>query len=220
MNRKTLGEDHPNIVRAPARPGADRGRQGRPCRRRIAVPPGAGHGPQDVGRARTRSWRRRSTVSRGRWSNRAVRRSGGRAAGGAEHRPPRARQRPSADRDLPDQSRVRAAGAQRSRQRPRRCSGRRCRSGSARPGSCRPAGARSSKTTGASAPRRACSAPRSRRWRATTKPRPCCSRRTAISRPCPAQDRETKATLTRLVALYDAWGRPDKAAAYRALLAS
>ena len=31
------------------------------------------------------------------------------------------------------------------------------------------------------------------------------------------QGREAKATLTRLVALYEAWGRPEKAAAYRAL---
>ena len=36
----------------------------------------------------------------------------------------------------------------------------------------------------------------------------------------PGQDREASATLARLVALYDAWGRPDKAAAYRALLTS
>ena len=32
--------------------------------------------------------------------------------------------------------------------------------------------------------------------------------------------REATATITRLVALYDAWGRPDRAAAYRALLRS
>ncbi|MPY90389.1 MAG: tetratricopeptide repeat protein [Luteitalea sp.] len=34
------------------------------------------------------------------------------------------------------------------------------------------------------------------------------------------QGNEAKATIARLVALYDAWGRPDKAAAYRALLPS
>ena len=34
------------------------------------------------------------------------------------------------------------------------------------------------------------------------------------------QSRDAKATLARLVALYDAWGRPDRAAAYRRLLAS
>ena len=32
------------------------------------------------------------------------------------------------------------------------------------------------------------------------------------------QDRDARSTLTRLVALYEAWGRPDKAATYRALL--
>ena len=36
----------------------------------------------------------------------------------------------------------------------------------------------------------------------------------------PGQDRETKTTLTRLVALYKAWGRPERAAAYRSLLPS
>jgi hypothetical protein len=34
------------------------------------------------------------------------------------------------------------------------------------------------------------------------------------------QSRDARATLTRLVALYDAWQRPEEAAAYRALLAS
>jgi hypothetical protein len=32
--------------------------------------------------------------------------------------------------------------------------------------------------------------------------------------------RDARETLTRLAALYDAWQRPDKAATYRALLAS
>ncbi|HYU80043.1 MAG TPA: hypothetical protein VEK56_13720 [Vicinamibacterales bacterium] len=32
--------------------------------------------------------------------------------------------------------------------------------------------------------------------------------------------RDVKATTTRLVELYDAWGKPDRAASYRALLAS
>ena len=36
----------------------------------------------------------------------------------------------------------------------------------------------------------------------------------------PGQDRDARTTLTRLVALYDAWGRPEKAAAYRLLLSS
>jgi serine/threonine protein kinase/tetratricopeptide (TPR) repeat protein len=36
----------------------------------------------------------------------------------------------------------------------------------------------------------------------------------------PASPREVRATLTRLVDLYDAWGKRDRAAAYRALLAS
>ena len=31
----------------------------------------------------------------------------------------------------------------------------------------------------------------------------------------PGQDREVRATRSRLVALYEAWGRPDKAAAYK-----
>ena len=34
------------------------------------------------------------------------------------------------------------------------------------------------------------------------------------------RDREVKTNLTRLVALYEAWGRPNKAATYRALLSS
>src|SRR4029450_206754 len=36
----------------------------------------------------------------------------------------------------------------------------------------------------------------------------------------PAQGRDAKATVKRLVALYEAWGRLDRAAAYRARLSS
>ena len=45
------------------------------------------------------------------------------------------------------------------------------------------------------------------------------ARRDLEAMPAPPR-RDVETTLTRLVALYDAWGKPDRAAAYRTRLAS
>ena len=67
---------------------------------------------------------------------------------------------------------------------PRPCFAKGLRIRSRAPGSCRSAGARCARTTGASAPRGACSAPASSPNGATPKPRTCCSTPVGSSRSC------------------------------------
>ncbi len=150
-----------------------------------------------------------------------IRRGGGRARGRAGHRAPGARERPSTDRDLHDQSRLRAPGAKGARGRRGAAPGR-----LADPDSCRLR-----------------LVPNRRRifpeddWSVGATKSLLGATLTALTRYSEAETvllearrdldgtsspprRDVDATNTRLVDLYVAWGKPDQAARYRARPAS
>ena len=211
----------PEHRRQPARPRADCGESRRLPGRRIGLPPGA-RAPAQGARGQPPGDGRHAQQPRAIAARAAaLRRSRRRPAGSAEHHAAaRSATITSWWRSTPSTSR-RSSWRETSLRQPRACCAKGCGSGRALRVSSRSAGGRCARTTGVSAPRGACSAPASWPNDATPKPRTCCSTHVVSSRPCPHRGgAEMKVAIARLIELYVAWGKPDKAASFRAQLGS
>ena len=137
------------------------------------------------------------------------------------HRAPGARERASTDRDLHDQSRVRPVGTKEAAGRRGADCGRACGSESGRLNWYRTAGASFLKTIGASERRRALlGASLIALARYSEAEAVLLEARGDLAAVSPPSRRDVHETISRLIDLYVAWGKPDKAARYRVLLAS
>ena len=219
-NRKTRGADHPNTATTLhdlALIAASRGDYGR---RRIAAAPGAGHAAQGARRPPSGRRRRRSTAS-----SRVLLEQGRTTRRPRAEREAVAIARPALGRDhqlvgdLHDQPRGSARGRRQRRGAPSRCCAKACAIRERAPGIVpTPPADRSRRRL----ERRRGEKPARRRAdeAAALPPRPRRAARRAPRARVAAGDgrRRDEDRLARLVDLYFAWGRPERAASFRALL--